>query len=168
MQQTTCLPSTIPTPSRQPNRVPEAVRSVSLDPPAVIPNRRHIDKVNVYLVTIAVSDNEVSGRFTVDEPELGLFHYLREASYIIVLKDNVEVVVRPSLFSKQPGDLVPVGTLDVRPLPGTALKHFTARDVVSHWDGVEGHTRVIATTAPLPQAQRGRGAVPAHPRGGIL
>ena len=50
--------------------------------------------------------------------------------------------------AKQPGDLVPVGTLDVRPLPGAVLKHFTARDVVSHWDGVEAHTRVIATTPP--------------------
>ena len=38
---------------------------------------------------------------------------------------------------KEPGDLVQVDTLDVRPLPGVALKHFTARDVVSRWDVVE-------------------------------
>jgi len=48
---------------------------------------------------------------------------------------------------KEPGDLVQVDTLDVRPLPGVVLKHFTARDVVSRWDVVEAHTRATATTA---------------------
>ena len=48
---------------------------------------------------------------------------------------------------KRPGDLVQVDTLDIRPLPGTVLKHFTARDVVSRWDVVEAHTRATATTA---------------------
>jgi len=47
----------------------------------------------------------------------------------------------------QPGDLVQVDTLDVRPLPGVVLKHFTARDVVSRWDVLEVHTRATATTA---------------------
>ena len=46
-----------------------------------------------------------------------------------------------------PGDLVQVDTLDVRPLPGVVLKHFTARDVVSRWDVLEVHTRATATTA---------------------
>lgn len=48
---------------------------------------------------------------------------------------------------KDPGDLVQVDTLDVRPLPGVILKHFTARDVVSRWDVLEVHTRATATTA---------------------
>jgi len=48
---------------------------------------------------------------------------------------------------KMPGDLVEVDTLDVRLLPGVALKHFTARDVVSRWDVLEAHTRATATTA---------------------
>jgi len=48
---------------------------------------------------------------------------------------------------RAPGDLVQVDTLDVRPLPGVILKHFTARDVVSRWDVVEVHTRATATTA---------------------
>jgi transposase InsO family protein len=48
---------------------------------------------------------------------------------------------------KEPGDLVQVDTLDVRPLPGIMLKHFTARDVVSRWDVLEGHTRATANTA---------------------
>ena len=38
-------------------------------------------------------------------------------------------------------------TLEVRPVPGIVLKHFTARDVVSRWDVVEAHTRATATTA---------------------
>ena len=48
---------------------------------------------------------------------------------------------------KEPGDLVQVDTLDVRPLPGMVLKHFTARDVVSRWDVVEAHTRATANTS---------------------
>ncbi|MCH8346711.1 MAG: DDE-type integrase/transposase/recombinase [Chloroflexi bacterium] len=47
----------------------------------------------------------------------------------------------------EPGDLVEVDTLDVRPLPGVVLKHFTARDLVSRWDVLEVHTRATATTA---------------------
>ena len=35
----------------------------------------------------------------------------------------------------------------MRPLPGVALKHFTARDVVSRRDVVEVHTRATATVA---------------------
>jgi transposase InsO family protein len=48
---------------------------------------------------------------------------------------------------EKPGDLVQLDTLDVRPLPGVIIKHFTARDVVSRWDVVEAHTRATATTA---------------------
>ena len=47
----------------------------------------------------------------------------------------------------EPGGLVQVDTLDVRPLPGVILKHFTARDVVSRWDVVEVRTRATANTA---------------------
>lgn len=49
--------------------------------------------------------------------------------------------------AKEPGDLVQVDTLDVRPLPGVVLKHFTARDVISRWDVLEVHRRATATTA---------------------
>ena len=38
---------------------------------------------------------------------------------------------------KLPGDLVQIDTLDIRPFPGWACKHFTARDVVSRWDVVQ-------------------------------
>src|SRR3990172_4161179 len=47
----------------------------------------------------------------------------------------------------QPGDIVQVDTLDLRPLPGVVLKHFTARDVVSRWDVVEVYSGATARTA---------------------
>jgi putative transposase len=48
---------------------------------------------------------------------------------------------------REPGDLVQVDTLDLRPLPGVVLKHFTARDFVSRWDVLEIATRATAATA---------------------
>jgi transposase InsO family protein len=57
-------------------------------------------------------------------------------------------VRKPKQYSPaQPGDLVEVDTLELRPLPGVVLKQFTARDVVSRWDVVEAHRRATATTA---------------------
>ncbi len=50
-------------------------------------------------------------------------------------------------IAKKPGDIVEVDTLDVRPLPGVILKHFTARDVISRWDVLEAHTRATSNTA---------------------
>ena len=47
----------------------------------------------------------------------------------------------------RPGDLVQVDTLDVRPLPGVILKHFTARDMVSRWDVLGVHERATSRTA---------------------
>ena len=38
-------------------------------------------------------------------------------------------------------------TLDLRPLPGVILKHFTARDLSSRWDVVGAYTRATAVTA---------------------
>ncbi len=48
----------------------------------------------------------------------------------------------------RPGDLVQVDTLDVQPLPGVILKHFTARDMVSRWDVLQVRRRATARTAP--------------------
>ena len=47
----------------------------------------------------------------------------------------------------EPGDLVEVDTLDLRPLPGVILKHFTARDLSSRWDVVSVYTRATVVTA---------------------
>ena len=49
--------------------------------------------------------------------------------------------------ARAPGDIVQIDTLDLRPLPGVILKHFTARDVVSRWDVLSVHTRATATMA---------------------
>ena len=49
--------------------------------------------------------------------------------------------------ARAPGDIVEMDTLDVRPLPGIILKHFTARDVISRWDVLEAHTRATSNTA---------------------
>jgi len=47
----------------------------------------------------------------------------------------------------QTGDLVQVDKLDVRPLPGVVLKHFTAGDIISRWDVLEVHTKATASSA---------------------
>jgi transposase InsO family protein len=48
---------------------------------------------------------------------------------------------------ERPGDLVELDTLDVRPVPDTVLKQFTARDLVSRWDVLELHGRATANLA---------------------
>lgn len=48
---------------------------------------------------------------------------------------------------QRPGDLVPVDTLELRPLPGVLVKPFTARDVVSRWDVIEAHSRATVSRA---------------------
>ena len=48
---------------------------------------------------------------------------------------------------ERPGDLVQVDTLDIRPVPGTVLKQFTARDVVSRWDTLELRRTATAASA---------------------
>ncbi|MGA9190892.1 MAG: integrase core domain-containing protein [Anaerolineales bacterium] len=52
-----------------------------------------------------------------------------------------------SYQAKQPGDLVQVDTLDVRPLPNVHFKQFTARDMVSRWDVVEAYRSATARNA---------------------
>lgn len=48
---------------------------------------------------------------------------------------------------KQPGDLVQVDTLDVRPIPGVVRKQFTARDTISKWDVLEAYGNAKASLA---------------------
>lgn len=49
--------------------------------------------------------------------------------------------------AKVPGDIVQVDTMDVRPLPGVIIKHFSARDIVSKWDVVEVSRQATASSA---------------------
>jgi putative transposase len=48
---------------------------------------------------------------------------------------------------KLPGDLVELDTLDVRPVPGVILKHFSSYDVVSRWNVLGIFRRATAETA---------------------
>ena len=62
--------------------------------------------------------------------------------------------------AKAPGDIVQVDTLDVRPLPGVILKHFTARDVVSRYDVLDRATarraaQFLDSKGSLPRARHG-------------
>jgi len=50
-------------------------------------------------------------------------------------------------IAKEPGDIVQVDTLDVRPLPGVKFKHFTARDIVSRWDVLSASTSATSRAA---------------------
>jgi transposase InsO family protein len=45
-----------------------------------------------------------------------------------------------------PGDMVELDTLDLRPLPGVLLKHFTAHDVVCKWNVLGVYTQASAAT----------------------
>jgi len=57
-------------------------------------------------------------------------------------------VRKPKQYAvSQPGDLVEVDTLEVRPVPGLVFKQFTARDVVSRWDVIQAHRRATAQSA---------------------
>ncbi len=49
--------------------------------------------------------------------------------------------------ARQAGDIVQMDTLDLRPLPGIVLKHFTAHDVISKWDVISVHRQATAATA---------------------
>lgn len=50
-------------------------------------------------------------------------------------------------IAREPGDLVEVDTLDVRPVPGVVWKHFTARDGVSRWNVLGVYRSATATSA---------------------
>lgn len=50
-------------------------------------------------------------------------------------------------IAKNPGDIVEVDTLDIRPLPGLVLKQFTARDIVSRWDVIKVSSTATASAA---------------------
>ena len=49
--------------------------------------------------------------------------------------------------AKEPGDIVQLDTLDVRPLPGVGFKQFTARDIISRWDVLGVSINATATSA---------------------
>lgn len=62
--------------------------------------------------------------------------------------DRPYAIRKPKEYiARAPGDIVQVDTMDVRPLPGVAFKHFAARDVVSRWDVVDVSSRATSASA---------------------
>jgi putative transposase len=49
--------------------------------------------------------------------------------------------------AREVGDIVELDTLDLRPLPGVVLKHFTAHDVISKWNVLDVRCTASAKTA---------------------
>jgi transposase InsO family protein len=49
--------------------------------------------------------------------------------------------------ARLPGDIVQVDTLDLRPLPGILLKHFSAYDVVARWNVLSVGSQATAASA---------------------
>lgn len=88
-----------------------------------------------------------------------VLHRLRQQGLLIEpqrqpISAHKRRLVRPYAMRKprdyavaQPGAMVQLDTLDIRPLPGLILKQFTARDVVSRWDVIETYTRATSVTA---------------------
>lgn len=90
------------------------------------------------------------GRILVDLKRRGVLH--EPPRGLVKVKKRRQrrpyAIRKPKEYTiREPGDLVQVDTLDVRPLDGRMVKHFTARDVVSRWDVVEAHQRATARTA---------------------
>lgn len=57
-------------------------------------------------------------------------------------------VRRPEgLKAYNPGDLVQVDTMDIRPVPGVIRKQFTARDIISKWDTLHVFSRATSLLA---------------------
>jgi putative transposase len=85
---------------------------------------------------------DLKRRGVLHEPPRGLVKYKKRH------QNRKYAIRKPRDYPvEQPGDLVQVDTLDVHPLDGGAVKHFTARDVVSRWDVLEAHQRATANTA---------------------
>ncbi len=64
------------------------------------------------------------------------------------LQNRPYAVRKPKEYrALEPGDIIQVDTMDVRPLPGVAFKHFAARDIVSRWDVVEVSRWATAASA---------------------
>jgi transposase InsO family protein len=81
-------------------------------------------------------------RGVLHEPPRGRARFRRRA------RGRRYAVRKPRAWTvRQPGDLVQVDTLELRPLPGVVVKQFTARDVISRWDVIEAHRRATSALA---------------------
>ena len=103
--------------------------------------RRQQLPISVSMVGRILSSLKRQGRL-VEPPRTGVPGSRR------ALRPRPYAVRKPKQYAVfEPGDLVEVDTLDVRPVPGVTFKQFTARDVVSRWDVIQAHTRATASAA---------------------
>jgi len=141
--------------SRRPHRIRKPAWSAELSETVLALRERYPcwgkDKLAILLKREEWSTSSSTvGRILVYLKRRGLLHEPPRG----LVKTKKRVQRRPYAIRKprnyaveQPGDLVQVDTLDVHPLEGKAVKHFTARDVVSRWDVLEAHQRATANTA---------------------
>jgi transposase InsO family protein len=107
---------------------------------AVLLRRQHL-AVSTSMVGRILTALKKHGRL-VEPPRTGVPGSRR------ALRPRPYAVRKPKQYAvSQPGDLVQVDTLDVRPVPGVVFKQFTARDVVSRWDVIQAHGRATAQSA---------------------
>ncbi len=103
--------------------------------------RRQKVELSVSMVGRILTRLKLQGRL-VEPPRTGVPGSRR------ALRPRPYAVRKPREYAaSEPGDLVEVDTLDVRPIPGVVFKQFTARDVVSRWDVIQAHPRATAQTA---------------------
>jgi len=103
--------------------------------------RRQKVSISVSMVGRILNQLQQQGRL-VEPPRSGVPGSRR------ALRPRPYAVRKPKQYAaSEPGDLVEVDSLDVRPIPGVVFKQFTARDVVSRWDVIQTHPRATAQTA---------------------
>jgi putative transposase len=103
--------------------------------------RRQKVSISVSMVGRILNQLQQQGRL-VEPPRSGVPGSRR------ALRPRPYAVRKPKQYAaSEPGDLVDVDSLDVRPIPGVVFKQFTARDVVSRWDVIQAHPRATAQTA---------------------
>jgi putative transposase len=103
--------------------------------------RRQKVSISVSMVGRILNQLQQQGRL-VEPPRSGVPGSRR------ALRPRPYAVRKPKQYAaSEPGDLVEVDSLDVRPIPGVVFKQFTARDVVSRWDVIQAHPRATAQTA---------------------
>jgi putative transposase len=145
LEERTRRPRHVRQPEYQPELV-EAVRSLREQYP-----RWGKDKLVVLLREAGfLTSTSTVGRILARLKERGLLHEppCNAISARKRQRKRPYAVRKPKEYvARAPGDIVQLDTLDVRPLPGVVLKHFTARDVVSRWDVLEAHTTATARTA---------------------
>lgn len=135
--------------TRQPTWSPElaaAVRRIREENP-----RWGKDKL-AHLLHAAGWEVSVSmvGRILTALKRRGVIREARAPGVTVLRKRQVRpyAVRKPKDYAvSEPGDLVEVDTMDLRPLPGVVLKQFTSRDLVSRWDVLSVGTQATAAAA---------------------